>query len=148
MTSPALSLQAPLSPLLPLYPQHLHELLPHHSLMAMQTTNQCLQVPCLLSDPALRDSGAHHRVQRREGAIQECDLHRMGRRRPGEATTALEALLQQHGRPDFRGGLAGQGSDEQGRSGVPGDHPGPPDAAQRHSRVCQQAGHAGMPDTC
>lgn len=42
---------------------------------------------------------AARRLQRRKGAIQERHVHGVGRGRPGEAAAALEALLQQHGRP-------------------------------------------------
>lgn len=60
------------------------------------------------------------RVQRGEGAVQERRVHGLGRGRPGEAAAALEALLQQHGRADLRGGLPGQGQDREGSHGVQG----------------------------
>lgn len=60
------------------------------------------------------------RVQCGEGAVQECAVHGVGRRRPGEAAAAVAALLQQHRRPDLRGGLRRQGQNQPGSLRVQG----------------------------
>ena len=66
-----------------------------------------------LQTKAKRDGVQHpdHRLQRgNRDAGKRRHVHRVGRRRPGQDTPALEALFPQHGGPGVRGGQRGQGA--------------------------------------